>query len=83
MHVAPEPALVGLGGGYDGVLGGLEVFGGVLVFGGIAAGDVSAVEAGAEVDPGVTEGDALFADVGFGLGVVAGLEVFAEGHGCL
>jgi len=32
VEVAVEPALVGLGGGDDGVLRGEEVFGGVLVF---------------------------------------------------
>jgi hypothetical protein len=81
VEVAPEPFFVGLGGGDDGVLGGVEVLGGVLVFGGVAAADVPAGETGAEVDPGVAEGDALFADVDFGGGVVAVAEVFAKGHG--
>ena len=81
VEVAPEPALVGLGGGYDGVLGAVEVLGGVLVLRGVAAAYVSALEAGAEVNPGVAQGYAFVADVGFGGGVVGVAEVFAEGHG--
>jgi hypothetical protein len=80
MHVAPEPALVGLGGGYDWVLRGVEVFGGVFVLRGVATAYVAAFEAGAEMDPGVAEGDALLADVDFGGDVFGVGEVFAERH---
>ena len=58
--------------------GALEVFGGVAVFRGVAAADVAAFEAGAEVDPGVAERDALFADVDGGSGVFGVGEMFAE-----
>jgi hypothetical protein len=59
----------------------VEVLGGVLVFGGVAAADVSALEAGAEMDPGVAQGDALLADMDFGWFVVAVGEMLAERHG--
>jgi hypothetical protein len=52
------------------MLGGEEVFGGVFVLGGVAAGDVAAGEAGAEMDPCVAEGDTCGADVGLGGDVV-------------
>ena len=78
VDVAPEPALVGLRGGDDGVAGALEVLGGVLVLRGVAAADVAAFEAGAEVDPGVAERDAFFADVDLGSDVFGVDEMFAE-----
>jgi hypothetical protein len=78
VDVAPEPALVGLGGGDDGVAGALEVLGRVAIFGGVAAAYVAALEAGAEVDPGVAEGDALLADMDGGCDVFGVLEVLAE-----
>jgi hypothetical protein len=80
VDVAPEPALVGLGGADDGVLGGLVVLGGVSVFGGVAAADVTAFEAGAQVDPFVAERDAFGAHVGLGRDVFAVFEVSAERH---
>ena len=79
VDVAPEPALVGLGGGDDRVADALEVFGGVAVLGGVAAADVAALEAGAEMDPGVAEGYALLADVDRG-GDVFGVEKMLAEH---
>jgi integrase/recombinase XerD len=69
-----------LGGRDDRVFGGLEVFGGVFVFGGVAATDVAAFETGAEVKPGVAEGNAFLADVDFGGNVFGVGEVSAERH---
>jgi hypothetical protein len=60
------------------VAGALEVLGGVPVLRRVAAADVAAFEAGAQVDPGVSEGDALLADVDLGGGVFGVGEVFAE-----
>jgi hypothetical protein len=80
VDVAVEPTLVGLGRGDDGVLGGMEVLRGVLVFGGVAAADVAALEAGAEMHPGVAEGNAFGADMGFRGGVFGVGEVGAKGH---
>ena len=51
VNVAPAPALAGLDGTHDRVFGGVEMLGGVLVFGGVAAGDVPAEQALAEMHP--------------------------------
>jgi hypothetical protein len=80
VHVAPEPALVGLGGADDGMLGGLVVLGGVAVFGRVATADVAAFEAGAEMHPFIAQGDTLCADVDLRRGVFAVFEVGAERH---
>ncbi len=80
VGVAEEPALAGFGGGDDGVVSVAVVGGGVAVGRGVAAADVSAGEAGAEVNPTAARLDALFAHVG-GRGMeLAVAEVFAEGH---
>jgi hypothetical protein len=81
VNVAPEPALAGLGGGDDRVLGGAKVPGGVLVLGGVAAADVAAFEASAEMHPAVAQRDALLADMDFGRGILRVGKVFAESHG--
>ena len=46
------------------MLGAVEVLGGVLVFGGVAAADVAALHAQAEMHPGVAHLQALFAALG-------------------
>jgi hypothetical protein len=61
VDVAPAPGFAGFEGFHDGVLGFMEMLGGVLVFGGVAAADVAALEAEAQVDPGVAHLEALFA----------------------
>jgi len=61
---APAPGFAGFDGFHDGVLGGMKMLGGVLVFGGIAAADVAAFEAQAQVDPRVAHFQALFAAAG-------------------
>src|SRR5271165_707887 len=48
------------------MLGVVEVFGGVLVLGGIAARYVATFQAESQMDPGVAEFDALFADMNLG-----------------
>jgi hypothetical protein len=78
VDVAPIPAFAGFQGLDDGVFAGVEVFGGMLVFRGVAAADVAAGEAEAEVHPAVTHLEALFAAFGFRLG---GLDVFDVGTG--
>jgi len=42
----------------------VEMLGGVLVFGGVAASDVAALHAQAEMHPGVAHFQALFATLG-------------------
>jgi hypothetical protein len=78
---APAPGFAGFEGLHDGVLGGMKMFGGVLVFGGIAAADVAALEAQAEVDPGVSHFQALFAAAGVGLDGANLRKVRAVRHG--
>jgi len=60
----PAPVFTGFEGTHDGVLGAVEVFGGVLVFGGVAAADVAAFHAQAEMHPGVAHFQAFFAPLG-------------------
>lgn len=47
---------------------GVEMFGGMLILGGIAAADVTADHAQTQVDPGIAHLDALFTDMGLGVG---------------
>jgi hypothetical protein len=47
------------------MLSAMKVFGGVLVLGGIATADVAAFQAEPQMDPGVADFDAVFADVDF------------------
>jgi len=54
----------------------------VLVFRGVTAADMSAAEAGAQVDPGIAHSNALGAEMRFGRGVTAVGEVFAKSHEC-
>jgi hypothetical protein len=51
IHIAPEPVLAGFEGLDDWVLGFLEVLSGVFAGGGIAAADVAAGEANAQMNP--------------------------------
>jgi len=60
--------------------GSFEVLGGVPVLRGVAAADVAALQAGAQMHPGVAQRDALFADVDLGSDVFGVGEVFAERH---
>jgi hypothetical protein len=66
VDVAPAPIFAGFDGAHDGVFGSVEMFCGVFIFGGVAAGDIAADHAHAEVDPSVAHFDAFGADVGFG-----------------
>jgi hypothetical protein len=66
--------LARLGGDNYGVLGGAEVLGGVLVFRGVAAADVAAGLANAQVHPRIREGYAL------GAGVLGGWNQGFEGR---
>jgi hypothetical protein len=53
VDIAPDPILARLEGLYDGVVGGVEVPGGVFVLGVVAATDVAAGEADAQVHPAI------------------------------
>jgi hypothetical protein len=64
VNEAPAPVFAGLEGAHDRVLGAVEMLGGVLVLGRVAAADVAALHAQAEVDPGVAHLQALFAALG-------------------
>jgi hypothetical protein len=59
------------------------MFGGVLVLGGIAAADVTASEAQAQVDPSIAHLQALFAAFGVGFYLVNLIEVGASLHGSI
>jgi hypothetical protein len=79
---APAPGFARFEGLHDGVLGGMKMFGGVFVFGGIAAADVAALEAQAQVDPGVAHFQALFAAAGVGLDGAYFRKMLAVRHSC-
>jgi hypothetical protein len=64
VDVAPAPVFAGFERAHDGVLGAMEMLGGMLIFGGVAATDVAALHAQAEVHPGVAHFQALFATLG-------------------
>ena len=83
VDVTPEPALAGLGGRDYRVAAGVEVLRGVLILGGVAAADVSAGEAGAEVHPRISHGDTLCAEVCFGRDVMAVGKMFADSQRAL
>ena len=78
---APAPVFAALDGLHNGMLSGVEVLGGVFVLGGVAATDVAALEAEAEVDPGVAGLEALLAAFGVGVNVADLVEVGARRHG--
>jgi hypothetical protein len=80
VDVAPGPVFTGLEGFYEGVLGGVKVFGGVFVLRRIAAADVAAGEAQAQVDPGVAHLQTFLAAFGLGLYVVDLVEVRTGWH---
>jgi hypothetical protein len=66
IDVTPAPVFSRLKGFYDRMMLGVKMFCGVLVFRTIAAADVAAGEAQAQVDPVVAHFQALFAAVGAG-----------------
>jgi hypothetical protein len=63
VDVAPAPGFAGFERFHDGVFGFMEMLGGVLVFGGVAAADVAAFQAEAQVDPSVAHLEAFLATV--------------------
>jgi hypothetical protein len=69
VDVAPHPVFARLDGLHDGVLAVAEMLGGMLVFGRIAAADVAAFAANAEMHPSVAHLKALFAALGLWLDV--------------
>jgi hypothetical protein len=80
----PSPVFSRFDRAHDGVLNGVKMFGGVLVFRRIAAADVSALHAKAEVDPGIAHLQALFATLRFRVHVMDVIEVGAfRCHVCL
>jgi len=60
----------------------MKVFGGVLVLGGIAAADVPATQAQAQVDPGIANLKTVFASAGVGFDVTDLIGVGTAFHGC-
>jgi hypothetical protein len=77
IHVAPDPTFSGFDGPYERVRDMVKVFGCMLVLRGIAAADVAAYHAQAQVNPGVAHFYALFADVCFGGGDFDLIEMLA------
>src|SRR5579872_5634930 len=75
VDIAPGPVFTGLEGFYDGVLGRVKVFGGVFVLRRIAATDVAAGKAQAQVNPGVAHLQTFFATFGMRFYVVNLVEV--------
>jgi hypothetical protein len=80
---APAPGFAGFEGFHDGVLGRMKMFGGVLVLGRVAAADVAAFEAQAQVDPGVSHFQALFAAAGVRLDGANLRKMRAARHSCI
>jgi len=66
MLITPAPILPRLQRLNDGVAGFVVVFGGVFVGGAVAAADVAAGEAEAQIDPGFAAVQALLAALGLG-----------------
>ena len=64
IHEAPDPALDALERGDQRMAGGMEVRRGVAMPRRVAAADVAALQALAQVDPGVAEIEALLAALG-------------------
>src|SRR5215472_10533631 len=81
INIAPAPILARLERADDRMLRLVEVLGGVLVLRGVAAPDVAAGQAQAQVDPGVAHFEAFFTAVGLRFHVVYLIEVSAcAGH---
>src|SRR5262245_33035664 len=80
VQVAPPPALARLERTHERVLGGPEVRGRVSAPGRVAAADVSAGEAHAEVNPALAEVETLLAPLRSRSGIQHQLEVGAADH---
>jgi hypothetical protein len=80
IGVTPSPILAGLDGLNDGMLRGVKMFGGVLVLRRIAAADVAAGETHAQMDPRVSDLEAVFTAARTRLDVTNFLQVFALAH---
>ena len=77
VDVAPAPGFSRLVGADHRVVGGVEMFGRVLVFRIVAAADVAACQACAQVHPAVAALQAFFAAVGIALAGGDVMEVYA------
>jgi hypothetical protein len=66
VDIAPDPILAWLDGADERMLRLMEVLGGVLVLRRVAAADVAALQAQAQVNPAITHLHALGADMGVG-----------------
>jgi hypothetical protein len=64
VDITPTPIFAPLKRPHDGVFGFFEVLGGMPIFGGIAAADVAANLAEAQVDPRIAHLQALFTSIG-------------------
>jgi hypothetical protein len=88
VDVAPKPPLARLERANDRMFRPVIVLRRMLVFGRIAAADVATFEAEAQMNPGVTAGEALLASigsVGFAMKLLRcdGAEMLTEVHGCI
>jgi hypothetical protein len=78
VHITPHPGLTGLDGANQGMLGFVKVFGGVFILRGIAATNVAANEAHAQVNPSIAELNAFLAHMNVGFSYLNFVEVSAS-----
>ena len=80
IHIAPTPRFARLKRLDDRVSRLLKMFGGVLVFGGIAAADMAALQADAQMNPGVAGFQAFLATIRGGLHIADLTNMWADGR---
>jgi hypothetical protein len=81
IHITPAPVFSRFKGLDDGVARGVKMLGGVLVLGAVAAADVAAFQAKAQMDPGIAHFEAFLATRAAGFDLANGTEMGAcNGH---
>ncbi len=83
VDIAPAPVFARLVGLNNRVIGDVEVLGSVLVLGGITTTNVPALQAEAQVYPGIAGRQALFAAVGMRRDILDVVQVCTVWHGRL
>src|SRR5579871_1462825 len=78
IHITPAPAFRGIIAFDDGMFAAMEMLGGMLVLGGVAAADMSAGPADAQMQPDIAAFEALLATLGAGRHLGNGAEVRTE-----